>query len=231
MLSWLYALEDIAFPPVCAGCGHRGDWLCTQCAASLRPLGPNTCPRCGEPLAIARDGCPNCSSWPEEIGVAWAAFVFEGPLRESIHRFKYTGEFARGAYLAGLLGAFAQSVPALNSGIDMVCSIPLHRSRRRVRGFDQAEILARGVAEALGVRQGHELARVVATKSQVGQGAEARRRNVQGAFRWQGGPLDGARVLLVDDVFTTGSTFVAASGALIAAGAGRVDGLALAREL
>lgn len=228
-LAWVRrlgrALEATLLPPVCGGCGRRGAWLCPTCAARLRPARGGRC-ACGSPRSRGR-GCSICADWPVGLGPIRAAYAFDGPLRASIHRFKYRGERARGRYLGGLLADFAQE--ALRAPPpDLILPVPLHPRRRRERGFNQAEVLAEAVGQRLAVPLGHDLLRIVDTRAQVGLDYAGRRANMQGAFRC-GAAVRGVSVLLIDDVVTTGATMEAAGLALLDAGALQVRGLALAR--
>jgi ComF family protein len=220
-------LEDIVFPPLCGGCGRRGAWLCVRCRAELRSLPEPNCRRCGRVAERPVATCPACARWPVWIGSIRGAYLFDGPLRASIHRFKYRGEFARGSSLADLMLETVVDQPV---DADLVAFVALHPRRRRERGFDQAEILARRVADRLEHPLARDLARVVDTPSQVGRTAAERRANVQGAFAWNGESITGARIVLIDDVVTTGATMLAASAALRSAGADRIDGLSLAQQ-
>ncbi|MGA7669438.1 MAG: phosphoribosyltransferase family protein [Nitrolancea sp.] len=114
---------------------------------------------------------------------------------------------------------------------DTIAFVPLHPRRRRQRGFDQAELLSRQFAKRIELPRQSGLSRRVDTPSQVGRGEVERRDNMRGAFAWTAESLSGEHILLIDDVLTTGATMVAAASTLIAAGAGRVDGFALAREM
>jgi ComF family protein len=166
------------------------------------------------------------------IGAVRAAFEFDGPLRTAIHRYKYQSEYARAPSLSALLlEALERSEFERNMSWDLVAYVPLHSRRRRRRGFDQSRLLARGLADRIGLPVISDLVRVLDTPTQVGRGAAERQLNVRDAFGWKGESLDGASVLIVDDVITTGATMIAAGKPLIAAGAGRVDGLAVAREV
>ncbi len=176
--------------------------------------------------------CSSCETWPVAIGAVRAAFVFEGPVREQVHRYKYGGEFARASFLGDLM--FERIIDHEfidHSQWDIVAHVPLHRRRRRARGFDQAEMLARRLAERLNLPVTTNVTRVRDTPTQVGLGELERRVNMLDAFRWDGPNLAGGKVLLVDDVVTTGSTMLAATLPMVVAGAARVDGFALAREV
>ena len=224
-------VDELLFPPTCASCGTRGTWLCDDCARLLRAVPLPTC-RCGRPARRGSAVCAICAAWPDAIGSVRAAFVFEGPVRDSIHQLKYRRQRARGQFLGTLLAQFVSASTAEDAVTpDLVVPLPLHPRRERERGFNQAEVLARPVADRLSVPLRHALERSMETRSQVGLGIDARRRNVQHAFRCPADAVAGASVLVIDDVVTTGATFEAAARALLAAGARRVDGLALAREL
>ncbi len=149
-----------------------------------------------------------------------------------MHRFKYQGEFARAPFLGDLM--FDRIIDhefVDHSRWNLVSYVPLHRRRRRKRGFDQAELLSRRLAERLKLPLTTSLVRTRDTATQVGQGERERRANMRDAFVWNGDDLTGRHILLIDDVVTTGSTMLAASLALLASGAARVDGFALAREV
>lgn len=223
---WLRAWLDFLLPPRCAGCRRRGVWLCDACRAALEPPRPPLCPRCS--AAVGAPGpCPTCRAHPPAFDAARAAYRYAGPLPPAIHRFKYGGERALGELLGELL---AEAAAGLAPAVDLVVPVPLHPARRRERGYNQSELLARAVAARLARPLSLALARQRPTPPQVGRGAAERRRNVAGAFAWQGEPLTGRRVLLIDDVCTTGATFDACARALRPHGPAGVEALALARD-
>lgn len=223
------ALLDLLFPPRCAGCGQRGAWLCAGCATRLVPLTPPWCRRCGLPQP--HDGlCRRCrAEGPFALDLARAACAFREPVREAIHRFKYAGERGRAEHLAGLL-AGCPGVADLRADTLLV-PVPLDPARRRARGYNQAEELARELATTWQRPLATALRRTRATRPQVGLDRQARRENVRGAFAWRGAALAGGRVLLIDDVLTTGATAEACAVALKAAGASWVGLLAIARPV
>lgn len=159
-------------------------------------------------------------------GSVAAAFLYGGPLADAIARFKYGGR----AELAGVLGALlAEAALPLAGHVDCAVPLPLHPSRLRERGFNQSALLARPVARALGVPLEVDwMRRIRPTVDQAGLARADREGNVRGAFAAE--PLEGSpRVLLIDDVRTTGATLASASHALLAAGASEVRTLVLAR--
>ena len=161
---------------------------------------------------------------------ARAAYPFAGPLRETIHRFKYGKERARAAHLGLLLQPLLAALPpTVASRSPRVVPVPLAAARRRERGYNQSEELARVLAGASGLPLDRQLARVRTTRPQVGLARPARHQNVRDAFRWRGAPLRGEPFLLIDDVLTTGATADECAATLKAAGAGWVGLLTVAR--
>jgi ComF family protein len=156
-----------------------------------------------------------------------SAVAYEGPVEPLLHRFKYQGWRALARPLALLL---CDRIAVEGQASSFVIPVPLHSSRRRQRGFNQAELLARELRQQLGLRDpAGRLIRVRATRPQVGSDRLRRWENVQGAFAWRGPALDGRPLMVVDDVATTGATLEACAAALKAAGSGPVIGVTVAR--
>ncbi len=154
-------------------------------------------------------------------------FYFERELRGAMHRLKYRGQTALAVPLGKEMAAYWLGDPL---PVDVIVPVPLHASRLRERGHNQASLLAREMARAARMHvDEHILVRTRATVSQVGLNASERKDNVDGAFRCCDGGLAGMHVLLIDDVCTTGATMDAAAKALVNGGVARVQGLTLAR--
>lgn len=220
----LAGLRDLAFPPGCLGCGRvvgRDQAFCADCAGEVDWL-EAACPACGRPEAASGANCPGCAAAPPAWDRAWALAGHAGPVAEAVRAFKYRRAWATGAGLARLL---AQRAPAdLLAGVEIIAPVPLHPWRLLRRGFNQAQVLARGLAgDASGPRLLPDLLqRRRHTRPQVGMSPAQRAANVAGAFAVhlrRTALLAGRRVLLVDDVLTTGATLGECARALRAAGA------------
>jgi ComF family protein len=170
-----------------------------------------------------------CTGRISHLDATVAMASYEEPLRSVILKLKYDN----GWRLAPLLGAMAATrlAPSLRSPRPLLTFVPMHPRRKRARGYDHAEKLARGVGSALGLEPVRLLERVRPTSTQVSLSNEERRHNVKGAFQAVGESLRGEEVILTDDVLTTGYTLVACAAALKANGAGKVTACVLARDL
>ena len=229
---------DLLFPPRCASCRAAGAVLCANCLASIRAPAQPLCHRCGRSLATslpAQGGnqCPFCSTGREipQLDGLRAASIYEGAVRQAILALKFRGQRRVAVPLADLLAACYHREQL---AADLIVPIPLHVSRRRERGFDQARLLARLLTARLRLPlRDALLVRSRATRAQMTLSAAERRTNVSGAFVLAS-PTDhavlaGKRVLLVDDVTTTGSTLDAAAFVLREARPATIWGLAVAR--
>jgi len=222
-------LIDLLFPPRCVGCGSEGAFVCASCQGNLSRLTPPVCPTCSKPLARA-DSCPYCRNWKLDIDGVRSPFAFEGLIRKAVHHLKYGHFKALAAPLGQLLAQYMESQPV---AADVLVPVPLHSRRLRERGYNQSALLAAEVGKrnCLPV-VADSLVRLRHTKAQVKTAdAEERQRNLAGAFGCRNTKLAGKRVLVVDDVCTTGATLNSCATALRAAGATSVWGLALAREV
>jgi ComF family protein len=215
---WLDALLDLLYPPRCGGCGAAGEGLlCVSCQSMVQRL-----PR-GDQTRLLRLAAPY-----EGIQVlVTSAALFVPPMREAIHALKYEGV----PHMAGPLALFiAEAWRESGLSADVIVPVPLHPRRQRERGYNQSERLAQELSALIGVPVDRRaVARRRHTEQQVLLGAEARRRNVQGAFAAMPARVNGKQIVVVDDVFTTGATLGECVSALLGAGAAHVHTLTLAR--
>ncbi len=229
----------MVFPPRCAGCGDRGGHFCRSCQDGLAWISPPVCVRCGVPLGDEGTGaresrrgplalCPACCVDPPAYQHAQSLAVYAGSLREAIRGLKYRRRRVVGLQLGALLAE--RALGGLPSDLCAVVPVPLHPVRLRERGFNQAELLAVPVARALEIPCLPAAIRRRGIEAQAGLHAVARRHNVVGAFV-PGSERVWGKVLLVDDVFSTGATAGACAQVLLSAGAGQVIVLTLARAV
>jgi ComF family protein len=229
------ATVDLIVPPLCLNCRRplgSHDALCAACWGQLRFIGPPLCDRLGIPLpydtgvtTVSAAALANPPDWDRARAVA----RFGPVMRELIHGFKYSDRHdARRLFGRWLANAGAE----LLADADMLVPVPLHRWRLLQRKFNQAQLLAAEVAFLSRVPvEAFAIERVKSTPAQVGLSEAERQRNLSGAIRIRAGArprLEGARIVLVDDVVTTGSTAAACARVLRRAGAARIDVLALA---
>ena len=229
--GWLNAGVGLVYPEVCQVCGAARataveGYVCGGCRAKVRFIREPFCERCGRPFEgdiTQRFECANCREMEWHFEWARSAVVARDPVLEVIHRYKYQRALWFEPFLAELLIRAAGSFLSGQSGM-MIVPVPLHPTKEREREFNQAERLAHRLGAATGVAVSRRLLRrVVPTRSQTQLSRQERLANVRNAFAMRDGQrLNGERIVLVDDVFTTGATTSACARVLRAAGAGEV---------
>jgi ComF family protein len=246
----------IVLAPACAACRlpldepTRGA-VCGRCWSAIVPITPPCCRTCGEPLKTWRlppdhlrqgyggqeggshviggtdedeDRCLRCQQTEPVIALARSVGSYEGAMREIVHALKYDRRPSLARHLARRMRSAGADVLA---GADIVVPVPLHRSRQRERGFNQARQLARH----LGLPVAGALVRTRKTAAQADLPASKRQANVRGAFVARRALVEGLRIVLVDDVSTTGATLNACAAALLDAGAKEVRALTAAKAV
>ncbi|HEY0345331.1 MAG TPA: double zinc ribbon domain-containing protein [Solirubrobacteraceae bacterium] len=221
MLAEIVAL---VVPPRCAACrapGRRAaDVLCGGCRRTLPWLPAACCERCALPLP-----CGRCPARAAPFHAAWAAVAYEGPARGALHALKFAGARPLADVMAAQIAAVAP--PGLLAGA--VVAVPAHPGRRRARGYDPADLLARALARRTGLPLERVLRRGGGTTRQLGAPRHVRR--APGRLAIAAVSQSPRDVLLVDDVHTTGATLAACAAALRRAGAQRVVAVTWARTL
>ncbi len=197
---------DLVFPHSCVHCGREGELLCHTCVSESTSVSKDVCRKCAEPLPKAGT-CARCVAERSGLDRLYGSYLYETPIGTAVRAFKFDDLRALGSVLAGRFNVGGLS----RADADLIIPIPMHGSRLRARGYNQSEILGRKLARQLGVRfQDGLLSRERNTVPQsVQPTAAARQSAVRGAFSTEANSVDeivGKRILLVEDVFTTGST-------------------------
>lgn len=227
---------DLLLPPQCLKCGaavSHAQGLCPACWRAITFLGAPCCACCGMPFSYDQGEdalCGPCAQALPSFARARAAMVYDDDSRRLVLAFKHGDRL----HLAPALGAWMRRAGAeMLSECDAVVPVPLHWTRLFARRYNQAAVLAHALAAGGGPQVGADwLVRRRRTPSQGKRNASARRRNVAGAFAVNPGrTVAGRRIVLVDDVFTTGATLDECARVLLRAGAARVDALTLARTV
>jgi len=215
------------------------DYMCPACIRSMAAVESPICVCCGLPFK-SRQGddhlCGDCMESPKRFRRARAPLVYEQVMARLVHCFKYQGKIQLAEPLAGLLQATFQQCWEQGS-IDIIVPVPLHLKRLRTRGFNQAYLLVRNWKARGGRRPGHRierdaLVRKVATLPQSALGRTQRAVNIKNAFTLvRPDKIIDKRILLIDDVYTTGATVDECARILLQSGAAHVDVLTLARAV
>jgi len=237
---WFHTVLGLIYPEVCQLCktrraAARDGFVCSQCWSQVRFIRAPFCERCGLPFSGALTAtfeCTNCREMELHFSSARSAVVAKTVVLEAIHKFKYSRALWFENFLTGLL--LREAVPALREQLwDFIVPVPLHPLKLREREFNQATLLARPLARATGIPLNEKMLRRTArTSTQTLLSRERRAVNMKKAFTVREGiRLDGKKIVLVDDVFTTGATTSDCARALRGAGAADVCVWTVARGL
>jgi len=241
--AWASDLLDLLLPAGCVVCGSwipggvAGSLLCGRCRSRLPRAPWPRCPRCHHPLGTGRPDatrCRECREWPDALARSRFATVLAPPADTLVHALKYEGWAELAVEMGRVMAVELRSASVAPRGRRIVVPVPTTRARARVRGYNQAELLARSVARSLDLPLVDGLIRTRGGATQVALPPSQRRANVMGAFavrEEEAARVTGARVVLVDDVLTTGSTAGAAASELARVGASEVTLVVFARAM
>ncbi|APG25055.1 ComF family protein [Syntrophotalea acetylenica] len=236
LCTGLKGLFDLLLPACCPLCGvllagGASQGFCPDCLEGFRPLDRSHCPRCALPYPAPSGSnhlCESCLRQDPPFVWTRCLGLYEQTLRAAVHRFKFQNAVHLDRPLARLLAASLEDVPR-GFRPDVLVAVPLHRRRLQARTYNHSLLLARELGRLWKIpAPGRLLRRVRPTLPQQGLSAKLRRRNLRGAFALTR-PLEGERILLVDDVLTTGATARECAATLLAGGASRVAVAVLAR--
>ena len=237
--QFIRALLDVILPPLCHVCRsfipNAGTiHICPACREKLPQVSSPHCPVCGIPFTGTGEDhrCGACLTNPPHFDTARAAFLYEGAIRDLIHSFKYKQHTHLRRPLAFLTLEMARELVS-DLAPNIIIPVPLHRSRLRQRGFNQAVLLGRTLSQQLNLPLLPDtLIRTRPTEPQINLSATERMVNVKGAFSVnRPGLIAGKRILLLDDVMTTGSTMNECAKELKKAGADVVIAATIARTV
>lgn len=230
VLPWFL---DLLFPSSCPLCGSPTEAaLCQRCLQKVIPLREPLCPRCGLPYPPGSTGhlCTLCERGEYAFLQHRSFGLYEGVLKEALHRFKFGGDRSLVTPLGEML---LEAFRGLDGDVDLLIPIPLSKKRLLQRGFNQSLLLAHYLRRRTGVPCSRNLlVKARETSPQTSLGRKGRKENVKGAFQVRDRKdIHGKKVLLVDDVFTTGATLSEAAKVLLRAGAKEVLAVTVARRL
>jgi competence protein ComFC len=227
--NFFKTLLEIFYPIYCGGCNAAaGSILCDDCINTFRPVEEEkTCPICGR-LIDKRTLCGACMEEKRTFSKGHFGYYFEGRLRDVIHAFKFNGRIDVGKYLVKLL---KEKIDTMTQEIDCIIPLPVTEKRLKERGFNQSFIIGEEIAKMTGKEvYPSVLVKTKQTEDQYALSKKERKKNIRGAFAVKNkGQISGRRVLLVDDLFTTGYTAQEASRLLLKSAAKEVIVFALAR--
>ena len=209
---------NILYPRRCPVCHQilteKGILVCRACENQLHPIIKDYCLKCGRPVAPEVEFCPECRKVHREFDRGRGVFLYNNRMRQSLLHYKYYGSREYGEYYAASICRYMErDIRAWNP--DVIIPVPLHRARRRKRGYNQAQILAENLGRMLCIPvDSKSLARRKKTSPQKKLGHNERKKNLKNAFAVTPAFRPVRKVLLVDDIYTTGNTLDAAAKAL-----------------
>ena len=228
--------SSLVFPPHCTLCRTHTrsislDPVCPACAQLLLKNAPPLCLKCSRHLRRpVHSLCPSCRHSEPAFDFAWSAFIYNEPLKELIHLFKYYQRTSLRRYFGALMAAFVKDLSLDIRQFDMVTAIPLFPSKLRERGFNQSHLLAQEIAGIFSLPYHPRLLiKARSTKNQADLSLKERWTNIEGAFKIRHPlSLKNKNILIIDDLLTTGATAAQAALTLKKGGAATVGVLTLA---
>jgi competence protein ComFC len=230
LYSLFWQTIDWIYPPECGGCSKPGNRWCVTCQDNVIKIPEPVCVKCGTPLMVQDSKiCLSCLTNPPPYNALRSYGYYDGLLREALHKLKFDFDIGLAEvlskYLIKIFNNFQWSV-------DMITAVPLSKTRMNVRGYNQSALLALPIALYTGIPfVPKAISRIRDTKSQVGLTALERQQNVKSAFISNPGIVKYKRILIVDDIATTGATISSCAHALGEAGAKEIYGLTVAKTI
>lgn len=222
----MHTVIALFYPPRCPGCDEvivPDEELCGICKESIHTVQEPVCKRCGKPMQDERgEYCTDCMKKKHCYQQGKAVFVYRGVIRQSMYRFKYSNKREYAAYYAKVAARLHGDWVKRN-GIEVLVPIPMYIGKQRRRGYNQAEVFARALGRELGIPVDTELVkRVRNTIPQKELSDKERRHNLKNAFQLTPNIVEYSQIMLIDDIYTTGSTMDAVAEVLLSGGAKNV---------
>lgn len=216
---------DMLYPEKCPICHQILEFpeklICKECLNKLRFIGTDRCLKCGRSVEGDREYCTVCSNRTRSFTEGRSILIYDDIMKESLLRYKYGGRREYGRFYAALMYQCGRR-EIERWKPDLILPVPLHRRKKRIRGFNQAEVLASYISEWTGIPMESDVLRKTRnTKSQKKLDAQQRKKNLKNAFCVQK-KMCGLNVLVIDDVYTTGSTMEEIASVLKQSGVGNV---------
>ncbi len=228
LLDWIY-------PPRCIFCRdliplYEKRGVCGSCEPDLPWVVGCTCEKCGKPVSIetTKNMCSDCTKREYAYTRGWAVLLYAGRVREMVYRFKYSGHLQYAPVLGEIMVTYIKQKTDTKI-FDILIPVPMHKTKQKQRGYNQAALLAAAISDRLHIPTDEDiLIRTKQTKAQSGLSIIERQNNIKDAFQVQRPTMiEHKIVLLIDDIYTTGSTIEGCSKVILAAGARAVYFLAL----
>lgn len=238
MKSFIESFLELVYPEknICCVCNVYDEniedhYICSNCYKKIIKITPPCCEKCGREIdaRLSIDICRDCAAEEKHFEASRSPFVYDGLIKKCIYDFKYYNKPYFYRFFGNSLIEYMDEIDY--SGFDFILSVPLHRSKMIKRGFNQSELLAKYMSDKLHIPYVNALKRIKKTTKQSSQSKLDRQRNLKNAFKVKNGAstIKNSSVLLVDDVYTTGSTADECSKALLNFGVNKVYVITIAR--
>lgn len=223
MKNYKNAFLDMLYPKHCPLCGKvlsfGGGCVCEGCLKEQKRVQPPYCMKCGKTLEDAlEEYCMDCTSISKSYKRAFPVFVYNGAIKNALYEFKYKNQRSYGEFFgACIVQQYGEQLKSL--GLDGLIPVPIHKEKRKVRGYNQAEVLASFLGSQLNVPvYPNCLVRIINTSPQKELNDKIRMKNLKNAFKIGENTIKLKKALLVDDIYTSGATMEACTKVLLEAG-------------
>lgn len=240
MNSYIESLLELIYPEknICYLCDYYDEsigesYICSKCKQSIKKIEPPYCNKCGKPInySLSINLCPDCYNFEKSFETSRSPFIYEGIIKNSIYNFKYYNKPYYYKLFGNLILQYMNKINYLN--FNYIVSVPIHSSKLKKRGYNQSELLAKYIASKLDIPYINALKRIKKTSKQSSQSKLNRMKNLEDSFainkKNNVNFIKKSSVLLVDDVYTTGSTANECSKELLNYGVNKVYVITIAR--